>query len=129
MKLGLIAAAVLFFSSCGTKITDYYPLREGVSRVYQINKSEKQTIENFKLREMNKVSVVPQKIVSAKGTAFHFIALDKDGVFRYAVQAPNAVEPTVLALPESAQTRKELGSRSQYRAADGKHSLHNDLSC
>lgn len=97
---GLLLAAALLLTSCGTKIADYYPLREGLSLVYQIDKSEKQRVENFRAREMNKLSVVPQKIETTKGTAFRFVAVDKSGIYCYAYQAPAATEPEILAQPE-----------------------------
>ncbi|MDX9777559.1 MAG: hypothetical protein RBT43_02225 [bacterium] len=96
----LMLVISILFLSCGTKISDYYPLREGLELVYQIDKSDKQNVENFKARELNKVSVVPQKIEIAKGTAFRFIAVSKEGIYNYAYQAPGATEPEILAQPE-----------------------------
>lgn len=86
----------LFLASCGVNITDYYPLKEGMSWEYRIDKSQTQDIENFAPRDMGGIEVIPQKIENSAGTAFHFVTKDKDGIYTYAYQAPSATEPKVL---------------------------------
>lgn len=91
-----LALSALFLASCGVSITDYYPLKEGKSWEYRIDKSQTRNIENFAARDLDGIEVVPQKIESSGGTAFSFMAKDKNGIYTYAYQAPSETEPEVL---------------------------------
>jgi hypothetical protein len=99
-RLLYLLSAVLLLSSCGIKPLVYYPLEEGMSWVYRIDKNENQEVENFAVRKMGTMEVVPQKIETAKGSAFRFIAVDKEGIFEYARQSVSASEPEILNKPE-----------------------------
>ncbi len=96
----MILIVAFLLSACAAKISDYYPLEEGLSLNYRIDKSEIQQVENFKVRDMNKVSVVPQKIETSRGAAFRFVAKNKEGIYSYAYQAHNAAEPKISERPE-----------------------------
>ena len=93
---------------------DYFPLDEGKRWEYQVyvkeknylgfesKRSIKQVITNFTQRELRGKKVTPQKKENkeipwgAIYTIFKFIAEDKNGIYQFAQQRPEDVEPKIF---------------------------------
>ncbi|MCK4812535.1 MAG: hypothetical protein KAT14_01210 [Candidatus Marinimicrobia bacterium] len=93
-------AGLLFFTSCSSKTDDYYPLKEGYTWTYNVNNGEKiQSVENFEHRKLEKQKVIPQKIDVNGVTSFIFLAENNKGIYQFAKQASDAIEPAILEIP------------------------------
>lgn len=101
----IIAAALLYFlapgSACGVESAEnYYPLKEGMTWVYSITSDkpgvQKITVTNLARRELRGKTVTPRKWGIGGGIKYYFIAMDDNGVYRYAEQKGETGEPQII---------------------------------
>lgn len=86
---------------------DYYPLEEGIEWKYQASvKSQMGSgstifrMKNFHQRELDDILVTPQKTDQGGSSSFIFCSKDVEGVFEYAKQAENDIDPVIHDNPE-----------------------------
>lgn len=83
---------------------DYYPLKEGKTWTYQVSITDrfgntsglgKMIITNFAKRELKGEKVTPQKSDLLGQTAFVFITENDKGIYVFAEQNSNSIEPEI----------------------------------
>ncbi len=83
---------------------DYYPLKEGKTWTYQISMTNrfgstsglgKMIVTNFTQRELKGEKVTPQKYDFLGQTTFTFIAENDEGIYVFAEQTLNSIEPEI----------------------------------
>jgi len=101
----IFAAVILSFLLSGSSwavepAAKYYPLKEGMTWVYNIVSgkpgTQKITITNLAPTEIKGQKVTPRKWELAGGVKYHLIAIDDSGVYRYAEQTAASAEPKIL---------------------------------
>lgn len=110
LKLFCVFVSLIFMNLmvCCNSVESYYPLKEGMSWEYQFFlKSmhnnlggQKMIVTNFAPREMGGKIVTPQKVDVLEQSSFVYIGESDDGVFEYAKQLQNAIEPEINPSPQ-----------------------------
>lgn len=106
-----ITCLVLTFWACSKAPETYYPLGEGRTWKYQVSVKKEfgtvgvtLTVVNLASRELKGKKVTPQRVQgqgpAGSYTGFEYIAEDENGVYSFAVQGPDDVEPKTTSAPD-----------------------------
>ncbi len=103
----LVSTLSLFVSCTSSSVVSYYPLKEGVTYVYQLSmkksgvgSSFKIVVKNLPARQLNGKKVVPQQVNMEENITLTFIVNDKTGIYEYARQGQGKTDPKVHTVPE-----------------------------
>lgn len=113
-----IPCLVLALWACSKVPETYYPLGEGKTWKYQVSKTTfgvtvggQLTVTNLEARQLKGRKVTPRKIeVQAQGrsvTSFEYVGEDDNGVYTFAWQDPDDVDPKLKSASEY-QLKKPL---------------------
>jgi hypothetical protein len=99
---------LLVGAGCASQDKSLYPLKEGEKWKYQLsaqpagggNATMQLIITNMPKREVEGISVTPQKLEINGSTSFAFIKEDSTGVIEVANQGSSAVEPEIINPPK-----------------------------
>jgi len=111
LGIAIILCLMVIFSTSSDKANawlfnlgdNYFPLKEGMTQKYRLNDGGSIIKKIHGERELNNKKVIPEEIIVERRDKrvfmFYFWVNDSSGVYLYARQGKNDIEPIILQKP------------------------------